>query len=105
MKGILSIIMVCLVALGGCQTIYPDCQDKPVDSLERQICQLEVRQERRLIDKENWNLCQLAYRQNNVPVWHIDHSGEHRVYNPMHIKMDLKNNSCKVVLRDHWAPY
>ena len=99
-------IMVGLFALGSCQTIYPECERHVGDIIKLEECQYEVREYRRGIDTLNWNLCLQVY--NNSPgafVWHINHNGSHRHYNPMDIRQDLVQNSCRSVLGDYWADY
>ncbi len=105
MKWIFSILLVGMLALGGCATTYPDCVNYEKGTPKYEECQIQVRDERRLIDIENYNNCTAVYSAELVPFWCVGHPADHRQYVPSNIRMDLTNNSCRRVLRDHWADY
>jgi len=73
----------------------------------------EVEREQRLwklqIDRENWSLCQLAYKSQNVPMLHRDHThigGKTvGVTEKTALRSDLQTNQCRRILGDYWATY
>lgn len=63
----------------------------------------DEREWRKAIDVENWELCQLAYRQEGVAIRHNHiHSRYIRWYE---IRDDLVVNNCAVILGDYWIRY
>jgi len=71
----------------------------------------EERDWRRVIDKENWEMCELVYKQSGAPTWHIGHVHS-RTGRPQSLqaeahnnKSDLITNRCKSILGDYWIKY
>lgn len=85
---LVALIVVALVIITGCTTLT-----------------VEERNDRRIIDRDNWSLCVLAYKQSGRPTEHREHSSEHKYITPIDLKMDLGFNNCEQVLGKHWAPY
>ena len=80
------LLLITLLMLTGCAT--------PLTKYERQ--------EQDAIDRENWVMCQLAYKQaNKVMISHHDHKrGPHRDHE---IRDDLRDNACRLAVgRRHW---
>lgn len=94
------------IIITGCATVYPECEKHPEESEERATCQAGVREWREGIDRENWRLCQQVLRQHGVRIY-SDHTHGRKGFDhaPHEVKSDLSKNSCKMVLRDHWADY
>jgi len=70
--------------------------------------EVEERAWRAGINLQNWELCELAYRQSGKPTWHVGHSHKHpgsmaqRAWN---VRDDLRVNFCKSILGKYWAEY
>lgn len=89
-----KLLIVALVVLGTTA-----CTTQPLQEAE-----LEAREYRRAIDRENWELCKLAYEQNGRPTWHKDHI-EREHHRHWTVKSDLSVNNCRMILGDYWAEY
>ncbi len=66
------------------------------------------RDDRSIIDQENWRMCELVYTKAGAPTWHIDHMHTRSLRGPalrMALRSDLRINSCRQILRDYWADY
>ena len=62
----------------------------------------DERQLQHAIDRENWELCQIAYRQSNeIMISYHDHKrGPHKNHE---VRADLRDNSCRLVLGEtYW---
>ena len=60
------------------------------------------------IDRENWRLCDRAYRQARKATIHLNHSHKYEDRRPVKhhfIRDDLMRNQCRSILRDYWADY
>jgi hypothetical protein len=58
---------------------------------------------RRAVDKENFRMCEMAYKQSRVPMI-FDH--RHDIDEPaVLLRGDLLRMRCKMVLREYWAEY
>ena len=64
----------------------------------------EEREARRLIDRENWVMCEAVYAKFGQPTYHR-HEHDTETDGPFEIKEDLAINGCKGVLRDYWIDY
>lgn len=85
--NILSIIIV--ICLSGCTTLSD-----------------EERAWRHGIDAENWEMCLLVYKQNDVPTIHYEHTHKYKNrVRPWDISSDLRNNRCRSILKDYWIHY
>ena len=86
--------------------IYPECEHHTDTPEKLDECQLEGRDWRRGIDKENWENCRTVMNNNDIIEWHINHS-----YNPRRppggtqLRMCLAQNGCKQLLREYWIEY
>lgn len=70
------------------------------------IEQIEARDWKQSIDRENWELCDKAYRQHSKATIHLDHQhGKRDRIKHWMIKSDLLQNNCKMVLGEYWAEY
>ncbi len=60
------------------------------------------------IDLENWENCELVYSRSLQATWHMGHSHNHnrsKMQSRCDIRSDLVNNSCRLVLGEHWIRY
>ena len=59
-----------------------------------------------VIDRENWTMCKMAYRQAGKHMIHMDNRGETvDQISTRVISHDLVLNQCSRVLGDYWAGY
>ena len=66
----------------------------------------EEREWRQAIDKENWVMCQLAFRQANVPTISYHSHQKGRRHGPFEVKEDLIWNRCRSAIKDeYWIEY
>jgi len=105
------VILIFTLVFSGCATIYEEC-DHLVDYPEAfEICQDEVRMWRDGIDAENWEMCELAYRNSGVPTMHYDHTHDKfrgimtESSRKAAIRSDLLANRCRSSLKDWWIDY
>lgn len=91
--SIYFLIFICL-GISGCAT-------QPLSYEE-----IEARDWRRGIDRENWEMCMAAYKQADRYTVHVNHEGtpqHHRRIN--NIRSDLLVNQCRWVMRNYWIDY
>ncbi len=64
--------------------------------------------DRSVIDQENWRMCELVYTKAGAPTWHLGHTHMRPLRGSARreaLRSDLRNNSCRQILRDYWADY
>lgn len=94
-------LLIVLFAL----SLGTSCTTQPLTEAE-----LEARDYRRAIDKENWRVCELAYKQAGRYTVHTEHihdsNGNPRGLPEIWaVKRDLADNNCRMMLGEYWADY
>jgi hypothetical protein len=99
-----------LLFLAGCGTtnivqLQEEYAINPTPALAEEIAALEARLEAKeyneQIDRENWALCETAYRQAGLPTWHQDHTHTRGATRDSieYVKRDLHTNRCRQILK------
>lgn len=100
-------LAIILFAFGGCATVFPECEDLENGSSKQKECQVDTREWRNGIDKENYNNCVIAYSRSEK-AWMIHRNHRHgpkdRVKS-IDLRGDLADNGCQYFLREGWAEY
>lgn len=88
--ALLLAIVVLATFGGGCA---------PMSEIEKESAQWSA-----AMSRENWKLCEQAYKQAARPTIHRDHLHNPRLKVPLWaIRRDLADNDCRMILGPYWA--
>jgi hypothetical protein len=89
----LILLMFLTIVIAGCASYLDRMTEE----------ELWEKQWREQVDRENWELCQLAYHRAGVTM-HFDHAHSDDE-KPLLIRFDLSRHNCQSILREYWIDY
>ncbi len=100
-------LAIVLFLFAGCATVYPECEMFGEDTSERIQCQIDEREWRQGIDRENWVMCTFVYSKSSGHFMvHYDHRiSRLRPHKIWEIRDDLVKNDCRRIMRKMWVEY